>query len=45
MLNSTERDDGYIMSVEDDGVGLPDDFSFEKSSSLGLQLINTLTNR
>ena len=40
-----KRGDGYIMSVEDDGVGLPDNFSFEKSNSLGLQLIKTLTNQ
>jgi len=40
-----KHDDGYTMSVEDDGVGLPDNFSFEKSNSLGLQLIKTLTEQ
>jgi len=40
-----KNDGGYIMSVEDDGVGLPDNFTFEQSNSLGLQLISTLTKQ
>jgi len=34
-----------ILSVADDGVGLPDDLDLEKTGSLGLQLVNSLTNQ
>jgi PAS domain S-box-containing protein len=39
------RDEGYRLIVEDNGVGLPDDFDLNNSSSLGMQLINTLTQQ
>ncbi len=39
------KDDGYRLIVEDNGVGLPEDFDLENSSSLGIQLINTLTQQ
>lgn len=35
-------DDSMQISVTDDGVGLPDDFTFE-NSNLGLQIVKTLT--
>jgi PAS domain S-box-containing protein len=35
----------YILSVEDDGVGFPEDTNIEDNNSLGLQLIKTLTNQ
>jgi two-component sensor histidine kinase len=34
-----------VLKVEDDGVGLPDDFSMEEQSSLGMTIINTLANQ
>ncbi|NCZ58386.1 MAG: sensor histidine kinase, partial [Actinobacteria bacterium] len=37
--------DGPLMkaSVIDDGAGIPDDFSLEKNTNLGLQIVQTLT--
>ena len=32
-----------VVKVEDDGVGLPDDFNLASSSNLGLQIVRTLT--
>ena len=34
--------EGLRLSVEDDGVGLPDGFDLEKASSLGLSIVSTL---
>jgi len=31
--------------ISDDGVGIPDDFDIEKSDSLGMELINTLSEQ
>jgi PAS domain S-box-containing protein len=36
---------GYTLSVVDDGIGFPEDIDLESTDSLGLQLINTLTNQ
>ncbi len=33
---------GLRLSIEDDGVGLPEDFSLEETSSLGLSIVSTL---
>jgi len=35
----------YSLTIADNGIGLPDDLDFKKSSSLGLQLVDTLTNQ
>jgi PAS domain S-box-containing protein len=35
----------YLVSISDDGVGFPDDINFYKTSSLGLQLVNTLIDQ
>jgi len=35
----------YILIVSDDGVGLPQEFDFHNSPSLGLQLVNTLVDQ
>jgi two-component system, sensor histidine kinase PdtaS len=35
----------YVLSVEDDGIGFPEDIELENTDSLGLQLINSLTNQ
>ncbi|MET0997845.1 MAG: histidine kinase N-terminal domain-containing protein [Marmoricola sp.] len=40
---SCARDgNGLRLSIEDDGVGLPDDFDLERASSLGLSIVSTL---
>lgn len=36
---------GYTLSVEDNGVGFPEDVDLENLDSLGFQLINSLTNQ
>ena len=35
-------ENGYTLSVEDDGTGFPEDIDIENTDSLGLQLINSL---
>jgi two-component sensor histidine kinase len=35
----------YTLVVEDNGVGLPDSINFRNTSSLGLQLVNTLVDQ
>ncbi|EKQ51989.1 MAG: PAS domain S-box [Methanobacterium sp. Maddingley MBC34] len=39
------KGDEYTLIIADDGVGLPEDFDFEKSESLGLKLVNSLVNQ
>jgi len=34
--------DGLVLCVQDDGVGMPDDFDLERSASLGLSIVQTL---
>lgn len=34
--------DNYLFSVEDDGIGMPENFVIEDSDSLGLQLVSSL---
>jgi PAS domain S-box-containing protein len=38
-----KSEDGIILRVRDDGVGLPRDFDWRASSSLGFQLVNMLS--
>jgi len=40
-----ENDGRLALSVSDNGAGLPPDFDFQKTESLGLQLVNTLTDQ
>lgn len=35
----------FVLTISDNGVGLPSDLDFKKTSSLGLQLVDTLTNQ
>ncbi len=35
----------YILTVQDNGIGLPDDFDTRKEESLGYQLVNALTTQ
>jgi len=34
-----------VLTVEDNGVGLPEDFSFERSETLGVQLVSMLAGQ
>jgi len=40
-----EDDRRYVLSVSDDGVGLPADFDFNDCESLGMELVSTLTQQ
>lgn len=44
-VNLKETADQIILTVSDNGVGLPDDFSIVNKSSIGLSLIQTLTDQ
>ncbi|EKQ52054.1 MAG: PAS domain S-box [Methanobacterium sp. Maddingley MBC34] len=40
-----QKDHELILSVQDNGIGLPPDMEFENISSLGLKLVNTLVSQ
>ena len=44
-LNLVERDSYFVLIYHDSGQGLPEGFDFEKSSSMGMQLIYRLSNQ
>lgn len=45
-ISITQEDDNYLMIVEDNGKGLPEDFDLDQSGSgLGLFLVKTLTKQ
>jgi PAS domain S-box-containing protein len=39
------EDENLVLKVSDNGIGFPGDLDFKKTSSLGLQLVNSLTNQ
>ena len=39
------KEENYILSVKDNGVGFPENVDFRNTETLGLQLINTLTEQ
>ncbi len=41
----TRQDGDIYLSVEDDGIGVPEDFNFSKTQSLGITLIKILSNQ
>ncbi len=38
-------DHKYLLSVRDDGIGFPEDLNYKKTESLGLRLVNILTDQ
>jgi PAS domain S-box-containing protein len=44
-VSLVEKDGSIVMTISDDGIGLPDATSFETSDSLGLQLVHSLTDQ
>jgi len=44
-LQKSSEERKYILKVEDDGVGFPEDIDFLNSRSLGLQLVKTLVDQ
>lgn len=39
------KNDEYEFTVKDDGIGFPEDLDYENSDSLGLQIVNNLTDQ
>jgi PAS domain S-box-containing protein len=44
-VNFHTQDDHYEFTVEDNGIGFPEDLDYQNTDSLGLQLINSLTSQ
>ncbi len=44
-INLARNESATLLSIEDDGVGLPIDFQFENARSLGLQLVSLLADQ
>lgn len=44
-IKVTEHNGGVEITVSDNGIGLPNDFDVNKTNSLGLQLVSTLTEQ
>lgn len=45
-IDFTIRDDGwYSMTIGDNGIGLPENIDIEKTETLGMQLLNTLSRQ
>jgi two-component sensor histidine kinase/CheY-like chemotaxis protein len=40
-----QKDNHYEFTVKDNGIGFPEDLDFRNTDSLGLQIVNTLTNQ
>ncbi|AYV56803.1 response regulator [Leptospira kmetyi] len=38
-------EEGFVLTVEDDGIGFPEDVDFSRTDSLGLQLVNILSEQ
>jgi two-component sensor histidine kinase len=39
------KDGCYVLSVEDDGIGFPEEIDFRNPNTLGLQIVQTLTQQ
>ncbi len=44
-INFTKADDTYTLTIEDNGVGLPEGFDYKKANTLGLQIIDILSEQ
>lgn len=44
-ITFTHAQDQFMLAIADNGIGLPADLDFKKSTSLGLQLVDSLTNQ
>ena len=45
VINLEKSDSGVVLSVKDDGIGLPKNFDMDKQDSLGMTLLNALTQQ
>jgi PAS domain S-box-containing protein len=44
-ISLRKQEDEYELIIGDDGVGFPEELDYQKTESLGLQLVNTLVNQ
>jgi two-component sensor histidine kinase len=44
-IKLTKVDENFVLSIDDNGTGLPHDFDFQNTTSLGLQLVNSLVDQ
>ena len=44
-INFKEADNEYVLTVEDDGIGFSENIDFKKTDSLGLRIVNSLTEQ
>ena len=45
MVDFHKEDDGFILIISDNGIGFPEELDYKNTKSLGLQIVNTLTNQ
>ena len=41
-ISFAKEDDAYILTIKDNGIGLPEDVDYRNSNTLGLQIVNVL---
>ncbi len=41
-ISFVKEDDAYILTIKDNGIGLPENVDFRNSNTLGLQIVNVL---
>ncbi|MCK9151580.1 PAS domain S-box protein [Methanobacterium alcaliphilum] len=44
-IELTKKDDDLFLKISDDGIGLPDNFDYDKTNTLGLRLVKSLTRQ
>jgi len=44
-ISLKSKEDNYELIITDNGIGFPEELDFKNTDSLGLQLVNTLTNQ
>ncbi len=44
-VDFSKKENKFFLKVSDDGIGFPEDLDYEKTDSLGLQLVTSLTNQ
>ena len=45
IIDFKKLNDKHIIRIQDDGIGLPDDFNINQTNTLGMQLITSLTSQ
>ena len=45
LVDFHKEDDGFILIISDNGIGFPEELNYKNTESLGLQIVNTLTDQ